>query len=86
MQVGNQELNVFSTPERASGRIDHPVGVDHFCFVVDAVSIDDVIVDLRQAGIDVVKGPEKRRDGAALFVLDPDGVRVELQLKNPAAG
>jgi glyoxylase I family protein len=86
MQVGNQELNVFSTPEGGSGRIDHPVGVDHFCFVVDAVSIDDVIVDLRQAGIDVVKGPEKRRDGAALFVLDPDGVRVELQLKNPAAG
>lgn len=34
----------------------------------------------RQAGIDIVKGPEKRRDGTAVFVRDPDGVRVELQL------
>jgi hypothetical protein len=48
---------------------------------VDAASIDDVIADLRQAGIAVVRGPVERRDGAALFVHDPDGVRVELQLE-----
>ena len=59
------------------------VGMDHFCFMVDASSIDDIIVDLRQAGIDIVKGPEKRRDGTAVFVHDPDGVRVELQIKRP---
>jgi len=48
---------------------------------VDAASVDDVIADLRRAGIDIVRGPVERRDGTALFVHDPDGVRVELQLK-----
>jgi catechol 2,3-dioxygenase-like lactoylglutathione lyase family enzyme len=81
IQVGSQELNVFSHPEfRASGK-ENPVGMDHFCIIVDAASIDDVILDLRQAGIDIVRGPVERRDGTALFVHDPDGVRVELQLK-----
>jgi hypothetical protein len=38
---------------------------------------------LRQGGIDIVRGPVERRDGTALFIHDPDGVRVELQLKKP---
>jgi catechol 2,3-dioxygenase-like lactoylglutathione lyase family enzyme len=58
--------------------------MDHFCLLVDAASVDDVIVDLQQAGIDIVRGPVERRDGTALFVHDPDGVRVELQLKKLA--
>jgi glyoxylase I family protein len=86
MQVGHQELNIFSNPEFVPTRVENPVGMDHLCFVVDAASLDDVVTGLRQAGIDVVKGPEKRRDGAALFVHDPDGVRVELQLKAPTLG
>jgi catechol 2,3-dioxygenase-like lactoylglutathione lyase family enzyme len=81
IQVGSQELNVFSHPEFVPSRKENPVGVDHFCLIVDAVSVDDVIADLRQAGIDIVQGPVERRDGTALFVHDPDGVRVELQLK-----
>ena len=81
IQVGNQELNVFSHPEFVSSGKENPVGMDHFCLIVDAASVDDVIVDLRQAGIDIVRGPVERRDGTALFVHDPDGVRVELQLK-----
>jgi catechol 2,3-dioxygenase-like lactoylglutathione lyase family enzyme len=60
-----------------------PVGLDHFCLIVDAASVDDVIADLRQGGIDIVRGPVERRDGTAPFVHDPDGVRVELQLKKP---
>ena len=85
MQVGHQELNVFSHPELVSSGSRRSVGMDHFCITVDAASIDDVLKDLRQAGIDIVKGPETRRDGAAVFVHDPDGVRVELQLKTPTA-
>ena len=81
LQVGSQELNVFSHPEFASPGQENPVGMDHFCLLVDAVSIDEVVADLRQTGIDVVKGPEQRPYGMALFVHDPDGVRVELQLK-----
>jgi glyoxylase I family protein len=82
IQVGDQELNVFSGPGFVSSGQDNPVGMDHFCLIVDAASIDDVISVLRQVGIDVARGPVKRRDGVAVFVQDPDGVRVELQLKN----
>jgi len=84
MQVGNQELNIFSHPA-ASAAMDNPLGMDHLCLTVDAASVDDVIAGLRQIGIDIVKGPEQRRDGMALFVHDPDGVRVELQLKRASA-
>ena len=82
MQIGNQELNVFSHPRFAAAGTEDAVGMDHFCLLVDSASVDDLIADLRQAGIDMLKGPAKRRDGTALFVHDPDGVRVELQLKN----
>jgi catechol 2,3-dioxygenase-like lactoylglutathione lyase family enzyme len=82
--VGSQELNVFSHPDFMPSGKENPVGMDHFCIEVDAASIDAVIADLRDVGIDVAKGPERRRDGTALFVHDPDGVRVELQLRNPA--
>ena len=81
IQVGSQELNVFSHPDFVSSGQENPVGMDHFCFLVEAASVDEVVADLRQAGIDIVRGPVKRRDGTALFVCDPDGVRVELQLK-----
>lgn len=84
IQAGSQELNVFSHPEFVSSRKESAVGIDHFCLTVDAASMDDVIAELRRAGIDIVRGPVERRDGTALFVRDPDGVRVELQLKRPA--
>jgi catechol 2,3-dioxygenase-like lactoylglutathione lyase family enzyme len=84
MQVGSQELNIFSQSELVSSGTESSVGMDHFCLTVDAASIDDVVADLRQVGIDIVHGPVERRDGTALFVHDPDGVRVELQLKKPA--
>ena len=80
IQVGSQELNFFSHPESVPSAKENHIGMDHFCFLVDATSVDDVIAGLQQARIDIVKGPEQRRDGIALFVHDPDGVRVELQL------
>jgi lactoylglutathione lyase len=83
--VGDQELNLFSNPAVVSSDREPPIGLDHFCLLVEAASVDDVVADLRRAGIEIARGPEKRRDGAAVFVHDPDGVRVELQLKNPSA-
>jgi catechol 2,3-dioxygenase-like lactoylglutathione lyase family enzyme len=80
--VGSQELNIFSSPASGSGGLAPAIGMDHFCLAVDAASIEDVVADLKQVGIAVARGPIKRRDGMALFVHDPDGVRVELQLKN----
>lgn len=85
IQVGSQELNVFSHPGSVPSTKERSVGMDHFCLIVDAASIDDVIADLQQAGIEIVRGPVQRRDGTALFVHDPDGVRVELQLKEPTS-
>jgi glyoxylase I family protein len=87
IQVGSQELNLFSAPGPAASGVatsgpEHPVGMDHFCLSVDAASIDDDVAGLERVGIAVVRGPIKRRDGMALFVHDPDGVRVELQLKH----
>ena len=85
IQVGSQELNIFSHPEFVSSGKENPVGIDHFCLTVDAASVDDIIADLRQAGIEIARGPVERRDGTTLFVHDPDGVRVELQLKRLTA-
>ena len=81
LQVGGQELNVFSRPAAGAHRVESPIGMDHFCLAVEAASIDEVVAHLREQAIDVARGPVKRRDGTALFVTDPDGVRVELQLK-----
>lgn len=81
LQVGSQELNVFSRSDLASSGREKLAGIDHFCLTVEAASIDEVVADLDRAGIDVVRGPVQRRDGTALFVHDPDGVRVELQLR-----
>ena len=84
VQVGSQELNVFSHPRLIRSTTENAVGIDHFCFEVDAASIEEVVADLGRAGIEIARGPVKRRDGTALFVHDPDGLRVELQIKNPA--
>jgi catechol 2,3-dioxygenase-like lactoylglutathione lyase family enzyme len=85
VQVGGQELKVFSHPRLVAAGAENQTGVDHFCFLVEGTSVADVIADLQQEGIDIVKGPERRRDGVALFLRDPDGVRVELQLKTSAS-
>ena len=81
LQVGNQELNVVCNPEFMPQANDNAVGVDHFCFEVEAASMDEVVASLKRAGIGIAGGPTARRDGAALFLVDPDGIRVELQLK-----
>lgn len=62
IQVGIQELNVFCHPEYVSAGKDNAVGIDHFCFEVEAASIEDVIADLRRTGIEVVRGPTERRE------------------------
>jgi lactoylglutathione lyase len=82
LQVGNQELNVSSRPNYVPrGGDDDAVGIDHFCLEVEASSMDEVVQSLRHAGLEIAGAPTERRDGAAVFLVDPDGVRVELQLK-----
>ena len=83
LQVGSQELNVSSHPDYLPQGKDNAAGIDHFCFEVDATSINEVIAGLKGAGVEIAGGPVERRDGTALFLIDPDGVKVELQLKRP---
>ena len=82
LRVGGQEVNVFYHPEFVSNDKEATGDIDHFCFEMDAASIDQLMGDLRHAGIDIAKGPVERRDGTSVFVSDPSGVRVELRIAN----
>lgn len=81
LRVGAQEINLFSRPGVGIDATSGPQAVDHFCLEMDCPSIDDLVAALRQAGIAIAQGPVERSDGTALFVHDPDGVRVELSVK-----
>jgi glyoxylase I family protein len=82
LNVGDQEINMFSDPAFAPLRLDgHLAGIDHFCLEVESATIDELVGALRQAGVEIAKGPVQRRDGTSLFVSDPDGCRVELIVK-----
>lgn len=82
LQVGSQELNVSCRPDYMSQGQDNAVGIDHFCFEVAATSIDEVFASLKRAGIEIAGAPMERRDSTALVLFDPDGLKVELQLKS----
>lgn len=82
LKVGDQEINMFSNPAFAPVRLDDNLaGIDHFCLEIESATIDDLVGALRQAGVNIAKGPVQRRDGISLFVSDPDGSRVELIVK-----
>jgi len=81
LRVGAQEINLFSQAGRVVDASNGVQAVDHFCLEMDCVSIDELVAELGRAGIAIAQGPVERSDGTALFVLDPDGVRVELSVK-----
>jgi catechol 2,3-dioxygenase-like lactoylglutathione lyase family enzyme len=80
LRIGGQELNVFHTPGLVAGDDANETGMHHYCLDMDAESMDALIADLGEAGLPIVRGPVKRRDGTSVFVHDPDGVRVELRI------
>lgn len=84
LQVGSQEINVACHPDYTLHGTDDAAGVDHFCFEADAPSIDEAVESLQRAGIGIADGPLQRRDSVALMLVDPDGVKVELQFKRLA--
>ena len=81
IKVGGQELNVFAHPGFIAIDTEHAVGMEHFCLNMEATSIDDLMADLRHAGVEIFRGPVEFRDGTSVFVSDPDGVHVELRLE-----
>lgn len=83
IQVGSHERNVFSRSECVPSGKEDPADMDHLCLSVDAASVDALIAEVRQVAVDIVRDPVETRAGAAVFVHDLGGVRVELQLKKP---
>jgi catechol 2,3-dioxygenase-like lactoylglutathione lyase family enzyme len=80
LRMGDAEINMFCNPDPIGG--DELQRVHHFCLCMDAATIDDLIADLLGARIAVTDGPVKRSDGMAVFVRDPDGLRIELLVKD----
>ena len=56
--------------------------LDHLCLEMDAAAMDDIVAALAAAQITPAGAPVPRSDGTALFVLDPDGARIELLVKH----
>ena len=80
LRMADAEMNMFCNPDRVG--TEAAQRVDHLCLCMDATTIDDLIIDLRDTGIGIANGPVKRSDGVALFVHDPDGLRIELLVKD----
>ena len=80
LRVGDQEINVFHKAGLVAVDQEDRTGMHHFCVDMEAASIDAVVSDLQQAGLNIYRGPVERRDGTSVFVYDPDGVRVELRV------
>ena len=68
-------------PGLVSAEQENMKGLHHFCIDMAADSIEELVADLRRAGLEIARGPVERRDGTSLFLSDPDGVRVELRIK-----
>jgi len=81
LRVGAAEINMFGNPNRPAAESDAAQRVDHVCFCMDSPTIDDLIAALRDTRIAIDSGPVRRSDGVAVFVRDPDGIRVELLVK-----
>jgi hypothetical protein len=81
IQVGSQELNVFPIPSssRPARRIPSASTISASSWMPRRSTTSSRTCD--RPGSISSGGPVERRDGTALFVQDPDGVRVELELK-----
>ena len=80
LRIGEQEPNVFHKSGLVADDAEDRPGMHHYCLTMDAESMDDLLAELDEAGLRIVRGPVKRRDGISVFVHDPDGVRVELRI------
>ena len=41
-------------------------------------NLDEMLAQLRESGVEVVKGPESAENGKFAWIMDPDGNKVEL--------
>ena len=89
VQYYNRQLGVVLRPARGidgdgDGKIDrYAPGLHHLCLrVTDASDVDRVAAALRERGLPATEPPRSYPDYApdyyALFVDDPDGIRLEI--------
>ena len=52
--------------------------VDHIAFTIVEDAFDDAVEALRAANVQIVAGPITRGVGRSVYVLDPDGLQLEL--------
>jgi catechol 2,3-dioxygenase-like lactoylglutathione lyase family enzyme len=80
----NRQFGFSLRPARAQTAEHDPYapGLHHFCFrVVDERAVDRAAAELRALGIDITAPrhyPEYAPDYYAIFLADPDGVRLEI--------
>ena len=81
VKVGDQEINLFCNPNFIPPTNEWH-RTDNFCLMMESGTMNELVAALDEAGLEIAKGPTERRDGAAVFLHDPDGIHVELQIKN----
>ena len=52
--------------------------IDHVAFTVARGEFEAAVEELHAAGVEVYRGPLRRRGGMTVNFLDPDGNRLEL--------
>lgn len=64
--VAKQDSDWFS-PSTASFMINYRVD-----------NLEEMLAQLRQGGVEIVKGPESHENGKFAWIMDPDGNKIEL--------
>jgi glyoxylase I family protein len=84
IQYYNRHFGFVLRPARTVDRLHDPLapGLHHFCLrVEDKTAVDTIAARLRQAGVicsDPRLYPEYAPDYYAIFLSDPDGIRLEV--------
>ena len=82
LRCGDDYLTIRELPARKEGYLPAPadeVGLDHLGLAVSPEDFDQVLAQVKAAGVRVVRGPIAHNGGGrSFYCLDPDGNRVEV--------
>ena len=74
--AGDRGLTVWTVAEKSSDWFAPSTSGFMINYRVD--DLDGLLTQLRQDGIEIVKGPEAHENGKFAWIMDPDGNKVEL--------
>jgi len=75
-KAGDEGLTVWHVAEKASEWFSPSKSSFMINYRVD--DLDELLVQLRRDGVEIVKGPETEENGKFAWVMDPDGNKIEL--------